>query len=217
MQGSTCPTAASHMAHSRDYIRRVGALFSNAAGRGSLGTIKMIRVALILSSTGSLREPPPDEWFLFHDSLYRVILFLFVNDKLKFCPGSFYVFTLSRKIIQYVPDPIIGPSVGGIWISHSAHGVHASSRNAIPSLLFSSRCTDASTISHPPMGPLSGNSRSKSRKSTENANNLLVSPDLWSLHGRSHHAKPVLFSRRYVLNLHGDRTKKICQWINDGN
>lgn len=77
--------------------------------------------------------------------------------------------------ISYIREPIVGPSVGGIWISHSAH---ASSRNAISSLFFSSRCTDAPTISHPPMGPLSGNSWPKSRKSTEYANNLLVSPDL---------------------------------------
>jgi len=43
MQGSTCPTAASHMAHSRDYVRRVDALFSDAA-KGCLEIIK-IRVA----------------------------------------------------------------------------------------------------------------------------------------------------------------------------
>lgn len=56
------------------------------------------------------------------------------------------------------------------------------------------------------LGPLSGNSRLKSRKSTENANNLFVSPDLWCLRDRSRDDH-VLFSRKCIRKLREDHFK----------
>lgn len=49
------------------------------------------------------------------------------------------------------------------------------------------------------MGPLSGNSRPKSHKSTENANNLLASPDFRYLRGRSRRDDEPVRENRFKL------------------